>query len=92
MNKLRTSSMWGVLVLTTLLSACSDRDSNNSNNSNATVDLDVSDQDPDTSVLLTALVDDLFQQSADSESVEIQNLDIVDNADEYSFDYLIQGE
>ncbi|MEQ3762474.1 MAG: hypothetical protein ABNH15_05390 [Alcanivorax sp.] len=89
MNKLRTSSMWGVLVLTALLSACSDRDSNNSN---ATVDLDVSDQDPDTSVLLTALVDDLFQQSADSESVEIQNLDIVDNADEYSFDYLIQGE
>jgi hypothetical protein len=89
MNKLRTSSMWGVLVLTALLSACYDRDSNNSN---ATVDLDVSDQDPDTSVLLTALVDDLFQQSADSESVEIQNLDIVDNADEYSFDYLIQGE
>lgn len=77
MNKLRTSSMWGVLVLTALLSACSDRDSNNSNA---------------TSVLLTALVDDLFQQSADSESVEIQNLDIVDNADEYSFDYLIQGE
>ena len=40
----------------------------------------------------TRVVDDLFQQSVDSESVEIQNLDIVDNADEYSFDYLIQGE
>jgi hypothetical protein len=76
-------------VLTALVSACSDRDRNNSN---ATVDLDLNEQDPDTSVFLTALVDDMFQQSADSESVEIKDLDIVDNADEFSFDYLIQGE
>lgn len=87
MNMLRTSSMLAVIALSVLMSACSDR---GGNGNNATVDLEPIE--PETSVLLTKLVDDMFQQSADSDAVEIQSLAIVDNADEFSFDYLIQGE
>ncbi|MDQ4427310.1 hypothetical protein [Thalassolituus sp.] len=68
-----------------LLSACSD-----SSNNNSTVDLpDVAEQ---TEVLLTELVDDIFMASENSEPVKINELEIVDDADEFSFSYLTGGE
>ena len=68
-----------------LLSACSD-----SSNNNSTVDLpDVAEQ---TEVLLTELVDDIFMASENSEPVKINDLEIVDDADEFSFSYLTGGE
>ena len=68
-----------------LLSACSD-----SSNNNSTVDLpDVAEQ---TEVLLTELVDDIFMASENSEPVKINELEIVDDDDEFSFSYLTGGE
>ncbi|MAE35999.1 MAG: hypothetical protein CMH97_12380 [Oceanospirillaceae bacterium] len=72
-----------------LLSACSD-----SSNNNSTVDLpDVDDNVAEqTEVLLTELVDDIFMASENSEPVKINDLEIVDDADEFSFSYLTGGE
>ena len=72
-----------------LLSACSD-----SSNNNSTVDLpDVDDNVAEqTEVLLTELVDDIFMASENSEPVKINDLEIIDNADESSFSYLTGGE
>jgi len=72
-----------------LLSACS-----NSSNNNSTVDLpDVDDNVAEqTEVLLTELVDDIFMASENSEPVKINDLEIVDDADEFSFSYLTGGE
>ena len=72
-----------------LLSACSD-----SSNNNSTVDLpDVDDNVAEqTEVLLTELVDDIFMASENSEPVKINDLEIIDNADEFSFSYLTGGE
>tara|TARA_B100001559_G_C16376211_1_gene564378 strand:+ start:180 stop:416 length:237 start_codon:yes stop_codon:yes gene_type:complete len=72
-----------------LLSACSD-----SSNNNSTVDLpDVDDNVAEqTEVLLTELVDDIFMASENSEPVKINELEIVDDADEFSFSYLTGGE
>ena len=78
--------MTGSIVL---LSACSD-----SSNNNSTVDLpDLDDGVAEqTEVLLTKLVDDIFMASENSEPVKINDLEIVDNADEFSFSYLTGGE
>jgi hypothetical protein len=72
-----------------LLSACSD-----SSNNNSTVDLpDLDDGVAEqTEVLLTKLVDDIFIASENSEPVKINDLEIIDNADESSFSYLTGGE
>ena len=72
-----------------LLSACSD-----SSNNNSTVDLpDLDDGVAEqTEVLLTELVDDIFMASENSEPVKINDLEIIDNADESSFSYLTGGE
>lgn len=72
-----------------LLSACSD-----SSNNNSTVDLPDLDDDvaEQTEVLLTKLVDDIFMASENSEPVKINDLEIIDNADESSFSYLTGGE
>ena len=43
-------------------------------------------------VLLTKLVDDIFMADENSEPVEIQNVEVIDNADEDSFTYLTGGE
>ncbi|MDF1763642.1 MAG: hypothetical protein P1U57_09550 [Oleibacter sp.] len=40
-------------------------------------------------VLLTDLIDNIFQQDRDSEPVAIEGLDIDDNSDEVSFNYLV---
>jgi hypothetical protein len=65
-----------VIAATSLLAACSDGGS--SSNSDR--------------ILLTKLVDDIFMADENSEPVEIQNLEIIDNADEDSFTYLTGGE
>lgn len=72
-----------------LLSACSD-----SSNNNSTVDIPDLDNGvvEEAEVLLTELVDNIFMASENSEPVEINDLDIVDDADEYSFSYLIEVE
>ena len=72
-----------------LLSACSD-----SSNNNSTVDLPDLDDDvaEQTEVLLTKLVDDIFMAPENSEPVKINDLEIVDDADEFSFSYLTGGE
>ena len=72
-----------------LLSACSDSSNNNSTVDLPDVDDDVTEQ---TEVLLTELVDDIFMASENSEPVKINDLEIVDNADEFSFSYLTGGE
>jgi len=83
MNTLRLAALAGVVVL----SACSD------SSNNATVSLpDTDDVSVQTDVLLTQLVDDIFMASENSEPVEINDLNIVDDADEYSFSYLIENE
>ena len=73
-------------VLATVLSACSD---NKSSSEQAVVD-DVVDSA--TELLLTELVDDIFLASENSEPVKVGELEIVDNADEYSFNYLLNNE
>ena len=72
-----------------LLSACSDSSNNNSTVDPPDVDGDVAEQ---TEVLLTELVDDIFMASENSEPVKINELEIVDDADEFSFSYLTGGE
>ena len=72
-----------------LLSACSDSSNNNSTVDLPDVDGDVAEQ---TEVLLTELVDDIFMASENSEPVKINDLEIVDDADEFSFSYLTGGE
>ncbi len=72
-----------------LLSACSDSSNNNSTVDLPDVDGDVAEQ---TEVLLTELVDDIFMASENSEPVKINELEIVDDADEFSFSYLTGGE
>tara|TARA_A100001015_G_C14342472_1_gene463596 strand:- start:91 stop:327 length:237 start_codon:yes stop_codon:yes gene_type:complete len=72
-----------------LLSACSDSSNNNSTVDLPDVDDDVAEQ---TEVLLTELVDDIFMASENSEPVKINELEIVDDADEFSFSYLTGGE
>ncbi len=72
-----------------LLSACSDSSNNNSTVDLPDVDDGVSEQ---TEVLLTELVDDIFMASENSEPVKINDLEIVDDADEFSFSYLTGGE
>jgi hypothetical protein len=72
-----------------LLSACSDSSNNNSTVDLPDVDDDVAEQ---TEVLLTELVDDIFMASENSEPVKINDLEIVDDADEFSFSYLTGGE
>ncbi|GAA6146741.1 hypothetical protein [Thalassolituus maritimus] len=65
-----------VIAAASLLAACSDGGS--SSNSDR--------------ILLTKLVDDIFMADENSEPVEIQNVEIIDNADEDSFTYLTGGE
>ncbi len=72
-----------------LLSACSDSSNNNSTVDLPDVDDGVSEQ---TEVLFTELVDDIFMASENSEPVKINDLEIVDDADEFSFSYLTGGE
>ena len=74
-------------VLATVLSACSD---NKSSSEQAAVVDDVVDSA--TELLLTELVDDIFLASENSEPVKVGELEIVDNADEYSFNYLLNNE
>ena len=78
--KARTLLMVGSMAL---LIACSD-----SSNNNSTLNIPVEQSE----VLLTELVDDIFMASENSEPVEINDLNVVDNADEYSFSYLTGGE
>lgn len=68
------------LTIMTVLSGCSD-----------VFDDDKKRSDPNR-VTLTGLVDEIFYAEAESEPVSVNNLIINDNADEYSFDYLLQGE
>jgi len=84
--KTRTLLMIGSMAL---LSACSDGSNNNSTLNIPAVDDGITEQ---TEVLLTELVDDIFMASENSEPVEVNDLNIVDNADEYSFSYLTEGE
>lgn len=65
-----------VIAAASLLAACSDGGS--SSNSDR--------------ILLTKLVDDIFMADENSEPVEIQNVEVIDNADEDSFTYLTGGE
>ena len=65
-----------IIAAASLLAACSDGGS--SSNSDR--------------ILLTKLVDDIFMADENSEPVEIQNVEIIDNADEDSFTYLTGGE
>lgn len=65
-----------VIAAASLLAACSDGGS--SSNSDR--------------ILLTKLVDDIFMADENSEPVEIQNVEVIDNADEDSFTYLTRGE
>ena len=78
-----------MIVSIALLSACSDSSNNNSTVDLPDVDGDVAEQ---TEVLLTELVDDIFMASENSEPVKINELEIVDDADEFSFSYLTGGE
>jgi len=86
MNMFRLMMIAGLALM---FSACSD-----SNSSNSTADIPdvIDDIEENTEVLLTELVDDIFMASENSEPVQIQDLDIVDNADEFSFTYLTGGE
>jgi len=70
----------GLTAMALLLSGCSD-----------VFDNDKKRSDPNL-VTLTGLVDDIFYAEAESEPVAINDLIINDNADQYSFDYLLQGE
>ena len=81
---MKTSSLLMIMSVV-FLSACSDNGS-----SNQTLDLtgpgdDVTEQ---TGVLLTQLIDEIFSASENSEPVKINDLEITDNADEFSFSYL----
>ena len=72
-----------------LLSASSDSSNNTSTVDRPDLDDGVAEQ---TEVLLTELVDDIFMASENSEPVKINDLEIVDDADEFSFSYLTGGE
>ncbi|WP_370292037.1 hypothetical protein [Thalassolituus sp.] len=81
---MNTSSLLMIMSVV-FLSACSDNGS-----SNQTLDLTGPDDDvtEQTGVLLTQLIDEIFLASENSEPVKINDLEIIDNADEFSFSYL----